>query len=105
MPPAESHDLAASLTALLELPQQVQALTARVAELQETVGRVAAATPRALVSVAQAAERLGVSVKTLRRRIKARELAVVRVGSRVLVDLSALGPIDVGALARAARGR
>ncbi len=49
-----------------------------------------APTERKPLPVSQAATALGVSVRTLRRRIKAGEIPVVRVGRAVRVDLAEL---------------
>jgi excisionase family DNA binding protein len=49
-----------------------------------------APTERKPVTVPEAARELGVSVRTLRRRIKAGDMPVVRVGKAVRVDLAEL---------------
>lgn len=50
------------------------------------------ASPPALVDIPSAAARLGVSVATVRRRLKANEIPFTRVGKRVKVDLAAIRP-------------
>ena len=52
---------------------------------------LAAAAPRALVSVEDAAKRLGSSPPTVRRMLASGELPGVRLGGRWRVDLAALG--------------
>lgn len=64
------------------------------------------ALPPLLVPVDVAGERLGVSARTVTRRIRSGEIPVKRIGRRVLVDLGGLRGLDggsVAALARAAR--
>jgi hypothetical protein len=64
----------------------------------------------ALVPVPEAAAKLGVSVANLRRRIKAGEVPVRRIGRSVRVNIALLRPLDreeadeVARLAREARG-
>lgn len=73
-------------------------LDARLAPLRSDLERVSSevaslrrALPPMLVSVAVAAQRLGVSLATARRRVKAGEWPVRRDGRRVLVDMGAMG--------------
>lgn len=71
----------------------------------ELVALRRAAGPR-LVTVAEAAEALGVSTRTVARWIRAGEVPVRRIGRSVRVDLAALRPLgdaDVAQLAHAAR--
>ncbi len=96
----------ALLAALAESPRILDALARRLDELGEKVEGIARRLPPALASVSEAARRLGLSIPTVRRRIKAGELATVRIGARVLVDLSAITPVrgeDVARLAELAR--
>ena len=94
------------LAAFAESPRLLDALTRRLDELGAKLDAIAARLPPALTSVSEAARRLGLSTPTVRRRIKSGELPTVRIGARVLVDLSAITtttPDDVAALAHAAR--
>lgn len=60
-----------------------------VAQVRETLARNSGIERRAL-SIDEAAERLGVSAMTLRRRIDAGDLPVSRIGSRVVVNVDDL---------------
>jgi excisionase family DNA binding protein len=57
--------------------------------------------------IPEAARKLGVSVSTLRRRISAGEVPVVRLGRTVRVDMAAVKPAEakIARLALAARAR
>ncbi len=70
--------------------------------LADTVGALRDAMPPMLVDIAEAAERSGVSVSTLRRRIRAGEIPVRRLGRRVRVDLARLAPLSESAAAQLA---
>ena len=72
-----------SLEALGALPDIVEDLQRRVTELE---GRLTVAERKPL-SVADAAAALGVSTKTIRRRIAAGEIQHARTGARVVVYL------------------
>lgn len=93
-----------ALTAVLDaritpLVAQIGALTAEVAQLRRSQ-------PPALASLAEAADRLGLSLSTIRRRVRDGSIPTRRVGRRVLVDLNALRPLDdveVAQMAREAR--
>ena len=64
--------------------------------------------PPQLLTVEQAAERLGVSTATVRRRIKDGELPATKTGRQYRVDADALRPkvgLEVVDLAHAARTR
>ncbi len=64
----------------------------------------AAMPPPAPVSMREAAEKLGVSYRTIQRRVKDGSLATVRLGARVLVALPrAESAEEVARLAHAAR--
>lgn len=90
-------------------------LEAKLAPLRNEIGRLAAevealrhAVPPALVPVREAAEALGVSEATVRRRIRDGDMAMVRIGRSVRVDLAALrpaAPAEVVRLAAAIRSR
>ena len=56
------------------------------------LARLRAVQPPPLVPVPEAAARLGLSVATVRRRLKDGELRAVRVGRAVRVDLSQVAP-------------
>jgi excisionase family DNA binding protein len=64
----------------------------RLAVLVETLER---RLPPLLLSIADAAEHLRISVSSVRRLIKARKIPHVKLGGVVRVDLSRLGQIDV----------
>jgi len=72
-----------NIEALGALPDVVQDLQRRVAELE---GRLTVAERKPL-SVVDAAAALGVSTKTIRRRIAAGEIQHARTGARVVVYL------------------
>ena len=86
--------LARVLAGLLDLPARLVALEAEVRGLREEVARLRAASPPTLVAPHEAAARLGVSLSTVRRRIRSGEIPVTRVGRSVRVDLAALRPGD-----------
>ena len=67
-------------------PEQLEDLVERA--VSKALAR--APTERKPVTVPEAARELGVSTRTLRRRIKAGEMPVVRVGRAVRVDLAEL---------------
>lgn len=101
-----TQDFSAAVSDLLRMPSELAALRAEVAELRAELTAVRRALPPALVSVTVAAERLGVSVVTVRRMVKKGELPSVRVGGSIRVDLAALRPpseSDVAKLAWSAR--
>src|SRR5216684_3866927 len=70
---------------LAPLRLEVQRLAAEVSDLRQAL-------PPLLVSVPIAAERLGVSLSTARRRVRDGEWPVRRDGRRVLVDLERSTP-------------
>ena len=86
-------------------------LRAQLAPVVERLDALAAAAPPALVTVEQAAERLGLSPATVRRQLACGDLPGVRTGRRWRVDLGAIRrpsrPEDesIALLAEAARGR
>jgi excisionase family DNA binding protein len=79
-----------ALEALLGVPEMVHKLEAQVAALQATVDRLCALLPPQLVTVAEAANRFGVTRQTVRRRIEAGDLRAVKIGGSVRVDLSSI---------------
>jgi excisionase family DNA binding protein len=61
-----------------------------------------------LVSVHEAAERLGVSVNTVRRRVKSGEIPCTRIGKALRIDLTKVRVLDreeVEEMARRAMAR
>jgi excisionase family DNA binding protein len=68
----------------------LESLSAQVAALTAAVTELAARVPQQLVTVEEAARRVGCSVKTVRRRIASREWPCVRVGRAVRLDLAAI---------------
>ena len=108
MPPDAAHRGPPSepFAALLEAPVRLAAVETELRALRDVVEQLRRATPPAVVSLSQAAGHLGVSVSPLRRRAKAGELPVVRIGRSIRVDLSRLQPVDnatVADLAASAR--
>jgi excisionase family DNA binding protein len=83
--------LAAARPVTLEvLNQRIEALTAAVERL----------TPPELVSVAQSARQLGVSARTIRRWVRARQIPFVKLGNTVRIDLTAVRATPAGHLQR-----
>jgi excisionase family DNA binding protein len=104
--PKDVEILARLLAGLLDLPARLVALEAEVRGLREEVVRLRTSAPLLLVAPPEAATRLGVSLSTLRRRIRSGEVPVTRIGRSIRVDLGALRPADqaeVTRLAEAAR--
>lgn len=108
VPAREVLDLGTSLTSLFGLPIAIAELKADLVELKDSVRALCETTPTELLSVAQAAHRLGVSEPTVRRLIKRGDLAVERVGRSIRVRASSLVARDgstIAHLASCARGR
>ena len=83
------------------LQDQVEQLTVAIRSLERHL-------PAPLVSVQDAAERLGVSVNTVRRRVKSGHIPSTRIGKAVRIDLTKVRPLDqveVGELAERALRR
>ncbi len=95
-------DIGAGLAALLHVPAEMAALREEIVGLRAEVIALREALPPMLVNVQQAAERLGVSVPTVRRLVRAGRLPSVHIGSSVRVDLSRVRPIDPGEVAQLA---
>lgn len=74
----------------------LQPLRDEVARLTAAVERVEAQLPPQLVPLAEAAERMGVSVATARRRVRDGSWPSRRDGARLLVDLAQLRPLSKG---------
>ena len=77
-------------------------LRAEISVLAAKVEALRRALPPALVPVPEAAQAIGVSEATVRRRIKDGSIPVRRVGRSVRVDLAALSPPDSAEVARLA---
>jgi excisionase family DNA binding protein len=69
---------------------EIEALVRRL--LDEKLEPIRRALPPSLVSIDDAAGILGVSVATVRRRVKAREYPTKRVGRQIKIDATALHP-------------
>ena len=98
----DADALGAALAALLRLPGDVAELRAEVAALRMEVAALRKTVPPALVDVSTAAERLGLSEATVRRRIKDGSLPSQRVGRAVRIDLATVRPLDADEVARLA---
>jgi excisionase family DNA binding protein len=72
---------------VISLQGQVETLTAAVRTLARQI-------PPPLVSVHEAAVRLGVSVNTVRRRVKSGEIPCTRIGKALRIDLSKVRVLD-----------
>ena len=72
---------------VISLQGQVETLTAVVRTLARQI-------PAPLVSVHEAAERLGVSVNTVRRRVKSGEIPCTRIGKALRIDLTKVRVLD-----------
>ena len=70
---------------------EIEALVRRL--LAEYLEPVRKALPPSLVSIEEAAGILGVSVATVRRRVKAREIVTKRVGRQIRIDATSLHPV------------
>ena len=87
--PARPTDaLAVALAAVTDLPRVVASLERKLVLLTAEVEKMGSRLPSPVVPVQQAAEVLGCSVLSIRRRIRSGEIPVVRVGRAVRVDLS-----------------
>lgn len=76
------------MEAVLSIPASLDAMKGEIAELRRQISVLQAIQPLSIVTVPEAAERLGVTQATVRRMLKAGRLRSVRVGNRVRVDLS-----------------
>ena len=99
---ADALLLAHRLADLLDLPARVSALEARLSALIEAVEKLRRSTPTTYTTMPEAARALGVSLSTLRRRIRSGEISVVRVGRAVRIDLAGLKPVDATEVVRLA---
>ena len=87
--PDEDEEISPTGALVISLQGQVETLTAAVRTLARQI-------PAPLVSVHEAAERLGVSVNTIRRRVKSGEIPCTRIGKVVRIDLSKVRVLDEG---------
>jgi len=78
------------MEAILSIPSELQGMRAEIAELRRQISVLQAVQPLSIVTVPEAAERLGVTVRTVRRMLKEGRLKSVRIGNRVRVDLSSV---------------
>jgi excisionase family DNA binding protein len=74
-----------------------------LATLREQVAILVQSSPPQMLSVAEAAKRMGTCAATIRRMCASGELAHRRCGRRVLVDSAALRPTDSATVARLSR--
>lgn len=96
-------DVGAAVAALLGVPEAVADLKAGMEGLHAEVTLLREALPSMLVSVPEAAHRLGVSVATVRRLIKRGDVVATSVGRSIRVDVASIRAIDSTAVARLAR--
>lgn len=82
------------MTALAVLtPEELEALVARAVEpLRQELAALARARRDEPVSLEEAARHFGVSVRTMRRKVKAGEVQAVRLGRSVRVRLDDAAP-------------
>lgn len=102
-----TDNLGARLVALLDLPLQVAQLRAEVAELRSGQAAVREALPPQLRPPVDAAKAWGISLRTVRRMMKAGRVPIVELGGRRMIDMAAasLRAPDIAALAHAARSK
>lgn len=92
--PAAGDSLATTLSAIGQIPAAFAELQREVRSLALALRGVEGRLPPQLVSVREAARALGCSVPTVRRKVGSGELASVRLGRTVRVDLSKLVSLD-----------
>jgi excisionase family DNA binding protein len=86
------------------LRSEVEPLRAEVARLTSEVAALReASSPVTFITMDEAAERLGISLSTVRRRIRAGEIPARKIGRNVRVDVKALRPLSEDEVARLAR--
>lgn len=74
----------------VEVPSAAEVRAIVREELARALEPIRRALPPSLVSIEEAAGILGVSVATVRRRVKAREWPTKRVGRQIKIDATAL---------------
>lgn len=92
----EDEEMSRTGKLVISLQDQVETLTVAIRSLQRHL-------PAPLVSVHEAADRLGVSVNTVRRRVKSGEIPSTRIGKVVRVDLTNVRALDVREIEKMAR--
>jgi excisionase family DNA binding protein len=88
---------------LAELLDEFRQVIDEVRELRVAFDALRRGMPPALATMEQAAEALGVSLSTIRRRVRDGSLPCKRLGRAVRVDLAAVRPADAGEIAELAR--
>jgi excisionase family DNA binding protein len=73
------------------------------APIREALAALEARLPRELVPAPEYGKRTGLSRSSIARAIKSGDLPVVRIGRRVLIDASAVRPVQPGEISRLAR--
>lgn len=94
--------IAEVLTALSEIPLRMAGIERALTELTAKVEALRAASPPLLVPATQAAAIFKVSVPTMRRWVKTRQVPVVKVANSVRIDLSRVRGVDAVDIARLA---
>lgn len=97
---------AALFEALAATPARLDVLALEVQRQGETLQRIEAALPSPLLTIAEAAGALRVSIPTMRRWVRKGCIPVVKIENTVRVDLSRIhlaDDVEVARLARAAR--
>ena len=89
-------DDAAAATFAATAPVTLEVLNQRIEALTAAVERL---TPPELASVTQSALKLGVSARTIRRWVRARQIPFVKLGNTVRIDLTAVRATPASALA------
>lgn len=99
----DSDAIGLAFARFADLPDQLARIESQNRDLLAKLGELERRLPPQLGDVARACAATGLSPATVRRRIKDGSIPTVRVGSRVLVDLSALRPPEPEQVARLAR--
>lgn len=99
--------LGAVVGAMAEVPERMDRMEARERGRDELLKQILARLPPLLGSKSDAARACGVSLSSIDRGIASGQIAAVRIGRRVLVDLGSLKPkteAEISAIAAKARG-
>ena len=80
--------LGVGLEALLTMPAELARLRAELAGVRQELAAISGRLPPMLVSTREAAERLGVSAKTIRRLAAAGEIRTAKIGGLLRIDLA-----------------